>query len=246
MLPASTYAAEPRPGWDDDAVVPPAPAPASAPAPPPTTTAPVASTEVPSASPISDERLQRQRRNGNALWVGAVITAGLATVFNGWRASIVSGPCQTDNESAGCELAWHLTTPLTWGLNVGSIALAGAGAGVRGRYDATVDAQRHAERRSAMVTAGTTLLVAGFLASVTLRSLWFSDWVEPHGRETFDFSRRSHAFGYYGGLQLSSMAIGAGVAMLVHSTRRAPRIGKRPAPLLVMPSGAGLQLVGRF
>jgi hypothetical protein len=230
MLPASAaHAADPKPGWDDEVE--------SAPAPPPIA-------PVPAASP--PPAWERKRRNGNSMWVGAAISAGLATVFNVWRASIVSGPCQTDNTSARCELAWHAATPFAWGLNAGSIALAGGGAGLRGRYDATFDAQRHAERRRAMVTLGTTLLVAGVVVNVSMRSLWFSDWVDPRGREFFDFSKKGHAFAYYGGLQLSSSAIAVGVATLVYATRRAPATAKRRAPLLVMPSGAGLQLVGRF
>lgn len=216
--------------------------PASAPAPAPV----VATAPAPAPAPAPAQPSESQRRVANTMFVGAAITTGLATVFNGWRASIVSGPCQRDNSSGGCEVAWHLITPFTWGLNAASIALAGTAGGVRGRYDATVDPERHAARRTRVAAAGTTLLVAGVLANVAVRSIWFSDWIDPQGPEVFDFSRRSHAFAYYGSLQLSSTAIAAGVAMLVHSTRSAPRTAKRRSSWVVLPSGAGLQLSGRF
>jgi hypothetical protein len=218
--------------------------PAIAPAPAPVVAPAVA--PAPAPEPARAQPSETQRRVANTMFVGAAITTGLATVFNGWRATIVSGPCQRDNSSGGCEVAWHLITPFTWGLNAASIALAGSAGSVRGRYDATVDPERHAARRTRVAAIGTTLLAAGVVANVAVRSIWFSDWIDPQGSEVFDFSRRSHAFGYYGTLQLSSTAIAAGIAMLVHSTRSAPRTAKRRSSLVVLPAGAGLQVSGRF
>jgi hypothetical protein len=117
---------------------------------------------------------------------------------------------------------------------------------MRGRYDATVDPEAHEHRRGPLVATGASLLVLGFAASLTLRSLWLNDYAEPQGREIFDFARTGHALGYYGGLQLSSIAMAVGVALLVHATARPRRTAKRRGSMVAVPSPLGLALGGRF
>ena len=117
---------------------------------------------------------------------------------------------------------------------------------MRGRYDASDDPGAHARRHTPLIAAGTTLLVAGFAASLTLRTLWLNDYSEPQGREIIDFARTGHAFGYYGGLQLSSIAVAAGIAMLVHASARPRRTAKRRGSMVAVPSPLGFALSGRF
>lgn len=226
----------PAPGWDDEPIAPP---PATAPA--PATSIPPATVAPPPPRPPNETL----RRVGNGLWIGAGVTAGVATLLNGFRASIASGSCQTENQHGGCELAWNLITPWTWGLNIASIAMAGSGGGMRGRYYATANPELHGSRRPAFVALGATLLAVGVITNATVRMIWLMDYASPEGREVFDFAIPGHAFAYYGTLQLTSFATAVGLAALVHATARAPRTARR-SRMLVMPSGAGLQLMGRF
>jgi hypothetical protein len=253
--PANTRSNAPQPGWDDDPIPPapgptPTPAPTPAPAPPPTVAPAAAPAPAqPPPQPLAPPS-EAQRRSGNGMWIAAGITSGVGLLLNGARAYIVSGPCQTAEETGSCKTSWGLVTPFTMVLNVASIGLAGAGGGLRGRYDATVDPDRHAGRRPVLVTVGASMLAIGLATSITIRTLWFADWVSPQGPESFDFAKTGHAFGYYGGLQLSSMSMAIGIAMLVYGTarpRRAPTpTAKRRGHMMVMPSGMGLQLVGKF
>lgn len=238
--PAHTDSNAPQPGWDDDPI-PPAPQPAP---PPPVVVQPIPE-PAPAPPPPPSEA---QRRTGNGLWIAAGITAGVGLVLNGARAHIVSGPCQTDNGTGRCETSWGLVTPFNFVFNLASIGLAGAGGGLRGRYDATLDPERHATRRPVLITVGASLLALGLATNITVRSLWLSDWSSPQGAEIFDFSRPGDAFGYYGSLQLTSMSMAVGLAMLVYGAARPRRAktAKRRGHMLVMPSGAGLQLTGRF
>ncbi|HET6584335.1 MAG TPA: hypothetical protein VFG69_12825 [Nannocystaceae bacterium] len=238
--PAHTDSDAAQPGWDDEPIP---PAPDSAPVPPPVVTQPL-----PTPAPAPVVPSEAQRRTGNALWIAAGVTAGVGLVLNASRAYIVSGPCQTGNGTGGCETSWALVTPFNYAFNIASIGLAGAGGGLRGRYDATLDPDGHQGRRPVLISVGASLLALGLATSITMRSLWLGDWANPQGPEVFDFARTGHAFGYYGGLQLSSMAMAAGVAMLVYGAARPRRAAtaKRRKHLLVMPSGAGLALTGRF
>jgi hypothetical protein len=239
--PAHTDSNAPQPGWDDEPIPPP-PQPTP---PPPATSQPIPVLE-PTPTPVPPS--EAQRRTGNGLWIAAGITSGIGLVLNGVRAHIVSGPCQTDNGTGACETSWGLVTPFNYVFNLASIGLAGSGGGLRGRYDATLDPEAHAGRRPVLVTVGASMLALGLAANITMRTLWFSDWVNPQGSELFDFARPGHAFGYYGGLQLSSMSMAFGLAMLVYGTARPRRAktAKRRGHMLVMPSGMGLSLSGKF
>jgi len=234
---SDTSRSEPAPGWEDDEPIGPPPSP------PPATAAPVAA--APASTPPPAPPSEARRRTGNGLLIGAGALAAVGTILNGTRVYIVSGPCQQEGQP-GCEVSWGFVTPFAWIVNLASIGLAGAGAGVRGRYDATVDPEAHERRRAPLVAAGASLLVAGFAASLTLRSFWLNDYVEPQGREIFDFAKTGHALGYYGGLQLSSIAMAVGIAMLVHSTARPRRTAKRRGSIVASPSPFGLALSGRF
>jgi hypothetical protein len=231
---ADTSRSEPAPGWDDEPIAPP---------PEPGAPAPVAAAPAPTPAPAPPS--EARRRVGTGLLIGAGGLAAVGTILNGARVYIVSGPCQREGQP-GCEVSWGLVTPFAWIVNLASIGLAGAGAGVRGRYDATVDPEAHARRRAPLVAAGASLLVVGFATSLTLRALWLNDYSDPQGREIFDFAKTGHALGYYGGLQLSSIAMAAGVAMLVHSTARGRRTAKRRGSMVAVPSPFGLAMSGRF
>jgi hypothetical protein len=65
--------------------------------------------------------------------------------------------------------------------------------------------------------------------------------VSPEGRELFDFARTGQAIAYYGGLQLTSMAMAAGVGMLSYGGAR-----PRRAKVAITPMGMGMQVSGRF
>jgi len=237
--PIATDRDAPAPGWDDEPT--PAPAPTPTPAPP----VAVSPDDLPPPPPRSMPS-EASRRVGNGLWIGAGVTAGLATVLNGFRAHIASGPCQTANNQGGsCEIGWNLITPWTWGLNLASIGMAGAGGKMRGRYDAAADPSRHDIRRPILVALGSTLLGVGVLTNVTVRALWLSDWASPEEEEIFDFAHRGHAFAYYGTMQLTSIMTAVGLAALVYGTARPPRTARR-GRTIVMPSGTGVQIVGRF
>ena len=123
--------------------------------------------------------------------------------------------------------------------------MAGSGAKLRGRYYAAADPDRHASRRAAFVTLGATLLAVGVATNVSVRLVWLVDWASPEDREVFDFGNPGHAFAYYGTLQLTSMATAVGLAALVHATARAPRMVRR-GRAIVMPTGSGVSVVGRF
>ena len=231
-------------GWEDDAPIPPAPpgpaptpAPATAPAPAP---APAAA-PAPALAPPSEAK----RRTGNGLLIGAGAMATVGIILNGTRAYIASGPCQERGQPA-CEEAWGFTSAFTWLVNVAALGMTGAGAGLRGSYDAAADPEAQQFRRGPFIAAGATLLVVGFATNVTLKSLWLADYSSPQGEETFDFAKPGHAFGYYGGLQLSSLAMAFGLGMLVHGTVRPRRAAHRRRTIVATPGPLGIGLSGRF
>ena len=73
-----------------------------------------------------------------------------------------------------------------------------------------------------------------------------TDYSSPQGEETFDFAKPGHAFGYYGGLQLSSLAMAFGLGMLVHGTVRPRRAAHRRRTIVATPGPLGIGLSGRF
>ena len=230
---------EPAPGWEDDPPI------AEPPAPPPAQSdAPVVA-DVPAAAPARPS--EATRRVGTGLLIGAGGLAAIGTVLNGARIYVVSGPCQREGQP-GCEVSWGFVTTFAWIVNIASIGLAGGGGGVRGRYDATADPEAHANRRGPLVATGASLLVLGFATSLTLRGFWLGDYSDPRGREIFDFAKTGHAIGYYGGLQLSSIAMAVGIAMLTHATARPgrSRTAKRRGSIVAAPSPFGLAMSGRF
>ncbi|HWB73768.1 MAG TPA: hypothetical protein VG755_02410 [Nannocystaceae bacterium] len=228
-----------QPGWDEPQPEPPPPTETTT-APPPTVSEPLPATPpaTPPPQPTNDARTERHE--GRGLLIGAGVAAGIGLVANSMRVYIVNVPCQTDSQQ-GCSGSWALSTAFAWGPNLASIALAGVGGDLRGRYAATYDPEGHRRRSRGMTAAGAVLLGTGALANILLRVGWFSDWVSPQGREFFDFARTGEAIAYYGGLQLSSMAMATGIGMLSYGGAR-PRKPK----VAIMPMGMGMQLRGRF
>ncbi len=231
----------PAPGWEDDAPIPPAAGP-TPPTPAPAPTPAVEPTPPPAApAPPSEAK----RRAGNGLLIGAGALAGVGLVLSGARAYIVSGPCQEQGQPA-CEVSWGVVSPFAWIVNVASLGMAGAGAGLRGSYDAAADPEGQQARRAPFITAGAVLLVAGLTTSITMRSLWLADYSSPEGDEMFDFAKPGDAYGYYGGLQLSSLAMAFGIGMLVHGTIRPRRTAHRRATIVAAPGPMSFGLSGRF
>lgn len=236
-LPGRVHAAPPtptpQPGWDQVASTPPPPA-----------TTPIGPPVVASAPPAPDEVM---RRRGNRLLIAGATLAGVGLVLNALRAHVASGPCQREPDSFDtCEMPWHLATPAAWITNIASLPMLAIGAKYRGRYDVLVDPEGHRIRRPVMIAVGSTLLGLGVVASFGLRMAWFTDYVSPGGSQAFDFADPGQAFAYYGGLQLSSMAIGGGIAMLVHGSARPPRAAQTARRWRILPTATGLQIVGRF
>ena len=233
-----------QPGWDDPQQ--PAPPPAeptpatTTTAPPPTIAEPLPATPPATPPPEPTKDARAQRSEGKGLLIGAGVAAGIGLIANSVRVYTVNVPCQTDSQ-AYCTGPWVISTLFAWGPNLASLALAGVGGGLHGRYAATLDPAGHRRRGRGMITAGAVLLGTGALASILLRIGWFTDWVSPEGRELFDFARTGQAIAYYGGLQLSSMAMAAGIGMLSYGNAR-PRKPK----VAIMPMGMGVQLRGRF
>jgi hypothetical protein len=242
--------------WDEVlAESPPAAAPAAAPATTPATTAapppaiPVSAPE-PAARPLiarpSDAVLEDTRRSGNALLIAAGATGVVATLLNGVRVYLVTGPCQTDSQD-GCRIGWFLASPFTFAANGASFGLAGAAGRERGTYDGWMRPDRHRRRSPLMLSLGIPLIGLGFAASVALRGVWLADYTSPENGTAFDFAKPGHAVAYYGGQQLSAIAVAAGIGMISyqiagsrvrrHSGIATPWIG---------PSIAGVQYVARF
>jgi hypothetical protein len=184
--------------------------------------------------------MSASRREGRGLLIAAGIASGVGLIANAVRVYTVTVPCQTDSQQF-CTGPWALATAFAWGPNIASIPLAGVGAGLRGRYDATYAPELHRRRARGMTAAGAVLLGTGALASLLLRIAWFTDWVSPQGRELFDFAHTGQSIAYYGGTQLSSMAMAAGAGMLAYGSAR-----PRRRQVSIAPTGMGLQISGRF
>ncbi|MBL8949121.1 MAG: hypothetical protein JNK45_38475 [Myxococcales bacterium] len=253
---SSPSAPAPAPGdpapktWDDviAETQPPAPttvAPTPVPAP-----VPVATPEPAPPKPLlarpSDGVLEDTRRASNGLFIAGGVTSLVATLLNGVRVYLVTGPCQTDTQD-GCRIGWFLATPFTFAANGASFGLVGAGARERGTYDGWVRPDRHRRRAPVMLSLGIPLIGLGFAASVALRGVWLGDYSSPENGTVFDFARPGHAIAYYGGQQLSAIAVAAGIGMVSyqiagskvrrHSGITTPWIG---------PSIAGVQYLARF
>jgi len=233
----------PEQTWDDvlgDQVEPP----------PPVVSQPIPATtqSVPKPlQPPTTTQLEDQRRTGNGLLIGAAVTGVVATLLNGLRVYVVSGPCQTDSQG-GCSLGWFVTTPFVFGSNIAATALAGAGGRQRGTADTWLAREKQRRRNPLMLSIGIPLMALGFLTSVSLRGLWLSDYGSPEGAEIFDFARPGHAFAYYGAQQLSASAFAAGVGMISYATagnRERRRYNLTTTPWLGR-NVAGLQLRARF
>lgn len=249
-LPATARASEPSPAQPVAAE--PEPAPSTEPAPdyqpgwdePIPTTAPTAEAPAapppPVATPEPEREVVAENREGRGLLIGAGVAAGIGLVANAIRIYTVTVPCQTDTQRF-CSGPWTIATIFAWAPNNASLVLAGVGASLRGKHDATLDPQRHRQRSRGLTAAGAVLLGTGALANILLRVAWFSDWVSPEGPEIFDFARPGQAIGYYGGLQLSSMMMAAGIGSLTYAGAR-----PRKRQVSVAPMGYGLQLTGRF
>jgi hypothetical protein len=240
--PADRSRDEPAPGWDDD------PIPPSPDATPPPAAAPLETSATPPPPSPPPAPSETKRRVGTGLLIGAGVLLGVGTVLNGARAYIVTEPCQQERQP-GCEVSWAFVSTFAWIVNVAALGVAGAGGGVRGKYDALADPGAHESRRGPLVAAGASLLAGGVLASIALRTIWLIDYSEPEGREMFDFARTGHALGYYGGLQLSAIAAAFGLGMIVHATARGRRTAKgrsRGATVVVAPTPAGIAWTGRF
>lgn len=211
------------------------------PAPVPPPVAPVAA---PVYQDVPEAEIQARRREGNGLLIGAGVALALASVANGLRAFVVVDPCQTDDQT-GCRAGWFMTSTVAWAMNATAITLAGVGGKARGAADATDRAPRHRERRGGLIAGGAILLALGMSANIALRTVWIIDYSTPGGDEALDFAVPTDAAAYYGGLQLSSLAIAAGVGSLAYGGARAM---KRRVVLTPMLGGrmAGLQLSGRF
>lgn len=218
--------------------------------PPPAVTQPLPGpqTSVPKPlPPPTAMQLEDQRRAGNGLLIGAAVTGAVATLLNGLRVYIVTGPCQTDSQD-GCSLGWFVTTPFVFGSNIAATALAGAGGRERGTADTWLAREKQRRRNPVMLSLGIPLMAIGFITSVSLRGLWLSDYSSPEGAEIFDFARPSHAFAYYGAQQLSASAFAAGVGMISYAmagTRERRKYNMTTTPWLGR-NVAGLQLRARF
>lgn len=238
--------------WDDviAETQPPAPTtvtPTPAPVPAPI---PVATPEPPPQRPLlvrpSDDALEDTRRSANALFIAGGVTGLVATLLNGVRVYLVTGPCQTDTQD-GCRVGWFLATPFTFAANGASLGLVGAGARERGTHDGWVRPDVHRRRAPLMLSLGIPLIGLGFAASVALRGVWLGDYSSPENGTIFDFAQPGDAIAYYGGQQLSAIAVAAGIGMVSyqiagakvrrHSGITTPWIG---------PSIAGVQYVARF
>jgi hypothetical protein len=194
----------------------------------------------------SDAALEDTRRSANALFIAGSVTGLVATLLNGVRVYLVTGPCQTDTQD-GCRIGWFLATPFTFAANGASFGLVGAGARERGTYDGWVQPDRHRRRAPLMLSLGIPLIGLGFAASFALRGVWLADYSSPENGTIFDFAKPGDAIAYYGGQQLSAIAVAAGIGMVSyqiagskvrrHSGITTPWIG---------PSIAGVQYVGRF
>jgi hypothetical protein len=240
VAPPATSDAPPdaQPGWDEPLPEPPPPSPTTTTTsvPPPTIVEPLPAPPPP--TPTHEAKAERDE--GKGLLIGAGVAAGIGLIANSVRVYVVNVPCQTD-EQHYCTGPWTFASVFAWGPNMASLALAGVGGGLHGRYAATVDPEGHRRRSRGMTVAGAVLLGTGALGSILLRVGWFTDWVNPQGRELFDFARTGQAIAYYGGLQASSMAMAAGIGMLSYAGAR-PRKPK----VAIMPMGMGVQLRGRF
>lgn len=236
----------PAPTWDDvlgDQAQPPAP-------PQPTVAQPIpapAPSPPPPLPPPTTTQVEDQRRLGNGMLIGAGVTGVVATLLNGLRVYIVTGPCQTESQD-GCSLGWFVTTPFVFGTNIAAGALAGAGARERGTADTWVARERARRRTPILLSIGIPLMALGAATSISLRGLWLSDYTSPEGAEIFDFARPSHAFAYYGTQQLSASMFAAGVGMVsyaaaVNRERRRYNISSTP---WIGSNIAGMQFRARF
>lgn len=243
--------ADPAPKTWDDVIAetqPPAPttvAPTPVPAP-----VPVATPEPAPPKPLlarpSDAVLEDTRRASNGLFIAGGVTSLVATLLNGIRVYLVTGPCQTDTQD-GCRIGWFLATPFTFAANGASFGLVGAGARERGTYDGWVRPDRHRRRAPVMLSLGIPLIGLGFAASVALRGVWLGDYSSPENGTVFDFARPGHAFAYYGGQQLSAIAVAAGIGMVSYQIAgsKIRRHGGITTPW-IGPSIAGVQYLARF
>lgn len=237
--------------WDEVIAETQPPAPTTvAPTPAPPAPVPVAIPEAAPPKPLltrpSDPVLEDTRRSANALFIAGGVTGLVATLLNGVRVYLVTGPCQTDTQD-GCRIGWFLATPFTFAANGASFGLVGAGARERGTYDGWVRPDVHRRRAPLMLSLGIPLIGLGFAASVALRGVWLGDYSSPENGTVFDFAKPGDAIAYYGGQQLSAIAVAAGIGMVSyqiagskvrrHSGITTPWIG---------PSIAGVQYVARF
>jgi hypothetical protein len=223
-------------GWDD----PPPPTPVS---PPTTTTTTAVAESEPPRQPTPGHIAMR--KTGTGLLIGAGAVGFAATALNGVRAYVVSGPCQTDSQ-VGCTGGWMLTTGIAWALNITAIPLAATGGSLRGKWAATYAAGRHGGRAPGLIATGGVMVVLGVLANVTLRSMWFYDYVHPEGREMFDFAYPGDALAYYGGLQLSASLVAAGAGMLAYGAAGPFKPPKTALRMTLGLSPHGVSVGGRF
>ena len=212
------------------------------PAPTPPPAAPVAT---PGFEPAPPADIEARRREGNGLLIGAGVAIAVAAAANGVRGFVVADPCQTDDQS-GCRAGWFMSSGVAWAMNATAITLAGVGAKARGAADATDRVERHRRRRAGMIAGGAIMLGLGVMTNIGLRLVWLIDYASPGGDEALDFSVPTDAAAYYGGLQLSSILIAAGVGSLAYGTARPMRRGRLTLTPVLGGTMAGLQLSGRF
>lgn len=173
--------------------------------------------------------------------VGAAILFTAGSAFNVTRAFVASGTCQAPGQPH-CSASWFATSTGAWLTNIPAIALATAAGEVRGRADANESTPR---RKHTARIVGPVVGTLGLLTNLTLRFLWIHDYATPRDVQAFDFARRGDAMLYYGGLQVSSIAIGAGLGATLYGHAHGPQRRVSVAPVLDRTT-TGLMLSGRF
>lgn len=213
----------------------------------PTTPPPVASVPPPAVAPqpvpaaTSDGLDPTLRRRGTGMLIGAAILFTAGSAFNITRAFVASGRCQQPGQPL-CTGSWFAATTGAWLTNIPAVALAAGGGEVRGRADDSDGARR---RKHTARVVGPIVGALGLLTNLSLRLLWIHDYATPRDTQAFDFAKRSDAMFYYGGLQVSSIALGAGLATTLYGHARGPARRVSAAPVIGRDM-TGLVLRGRF
>lgn len=212
--------------------------PATPPPPRPVATAPAVSPAQPVHVDAPDPEL---RRRGNGMLLGAGLLFAAGSGLNLARAFVASGTCQ-ERGQPHCTGSWFAATTGAWLTNLPAVALVASGGEVRGRGDGHEAARR---RKHNMRIIGPIVGGLGLLTNLGLRLLWIHDYATPGDRQAFDFARRSDAVFYYGGLQVSTMAAGAGLAMTLYGNARSPARRVSAGPMLDRTT-TGFMVRGRF